>query len=289
MDTRPDLAAAATPQLILVQLIDPDPFQSRLRDDPLALGELTANIAARGLLEPIRVRPSREDPERYWVYAGGRRTKAFAALAAEDPERWRWIPAYIDAEKTDDAALTDSLSENLHRADLTAVEKGRAMLRLLELRGWDVEQLAAHLDRHHDHIGSLVAKTRLVLNSPELLQADAEKPYPARLLRSLPKEPEVQRQFVRVWREWDGSDVRPLIGRIRQWENGESVEIPGEAGATRMEHIRRCIRELRMLREPELWELGARSDAEQTGLATLVSEARRTISWLESAGEQPGD
>src|SRR5690242_148125 len=75
-------------QAIETDRIDLDPYQSRRRENAVALAQLLESITAHGLLEPVRLRRSRENPDRYWVYAGGRRVQAFRELAARDPERW---------------------------------------------------------------------------------------------------------------------------------------------------------------------------------------------------------
>lgn len=140
--------AGLAPQDIDVQLIDPDPCQSRTRQDPVALAALVESIARRGLLEPVWLRRSRKDPERYWAYAGGRRVQAFQELCKQDPVRWARIPAYMDPDREDSDALDTSLAENLHRSDLTALEQGRGMLRLMQLKGWNQEQLAAYFSKN---------------------------------------------------------------------------------------------------------------------------------------------
>jgi ParB family chromosome partitioning protein len=176
------------PVPIPVGLIDPDPFQSRSRTDAQSLADLAGNVPQRGLLEPVRVRPSRTDAGRFWAYIGYRRVQAYQDLEKREPGHWSEIPCYV-AEKSDEEALQDSLSENIHRQELSALEQGTAILRLVEMRSITQKDLAGALHMDYSYIRGVVAGTRSAHTCPELLAADAEKPLPARLVKSLPPEP----------------------------------------------------------------------------------------------------
>jgi ParB/RepB/Spo0J family partition protein len=272
-------------QEIPVDLIDADPWQSRTREEEAAsLAGLAENIASQGMLEPVRVRPSRTHPGRWWCYAGFRRAAAQKELRKQDPERWAAIPCLVSPHKEDAEALLDSLSENVQRRELTALEVGAALLRLWEVGSSTQEQLAASAGLHPGYVRNLIAGARIALACPELVAVDREKPLPARLLKALPSDPELLRKIAELWREWGDGSIAPLLQRIEQLRRRESVEIPSCGGATRIELLRRCVRSLQELRDPDVWELGPVTPAERVESQRLqveLVEARAHLLLLE--------
>jgi ParB/RepB/Spo0J family partition protein len=96
--------------------ISPNPNNPRKRCDPKALEELAASIKAKGVLEPIIVRPAGKAFE---IVAGERRYRAskLAGLAE--------IPAIV-RELTDDEAFDIMIIENIQRSDLTDREEAES-------------------------------------------------------------------------------------------------------------------------------------------------------------------
>src|SRR5215208_1544834 len=103
-------------ETIRLDLIFANPNQPRRFFDPTALEELAASIRARGVLEPIVVRPK---DGRYEIVAGERRFRASKLAGLEE------IPAVV-RDLSDEDAMTDALLENFQREDLTVIEKARA-------------------------------------------------------------------------------------------------------------------------------------------------------------------
>src|SRR6202012_692311 len=112
-----------------VDLLQRGKYQPRTDMRPESLGELADSIKARGLVQPILVRPlSRPNPtesQRYEIIAGERRWRA-AQMAglAEIPPVIRDVPA----EDADAMALI----KNIQREALNPREEARALLRLIE-------------------------------------------------------------------------------------------------------------------------------------------------------------
>ena len=94
--------------------ISSNPRQPRRVFNAGALQELTESIAARGVLQPILVRPVAGG--QYEVIAGERRWRAAASLGLHD------IPAIV-REFDDGEALEIAIVENVQRADLNAIEE----------------------------------------------------------------------------------------------------------------------------------------------------------------------
>ena len=143
----------ANARLLPRDLIDPNPWQPRQHADPERLAELRADIEARGILQPLVVRPHGED--RYQVVAGERRYQA-AGLAG-----LTHLPCVI--RDVDDAeAQAMALVENLQRENL------------------DIEDEANFLATLHDsgmslrEIGSAIHKSYQYVNRRVKLAADPE-------------------------------------------------------------------------------------------------------------------
>jgi len=111
-------------RLMPIDLIQPNPWQPRQHADPERMAELIADVAARGILEPIIVRPTGE--ERYEVVAGERRYRAamLAGLAQ--------VPVIVRVDMTEAEAREAALVENLLREDLDIEDEARFIKALYE-------------------------------------------------------------------------------------------------------------------------------------------------------------
>ena len=146
VSTEPGTAKAAGLAMLSVAAIEPHPSQPRRHFDDAALDELAASIAARGVIQPIIVRPLGEG--RYQLVAGERRWRA--AQRAQLHE----IPALIrDLGEREVMAL--ALIENLQRQDLNPVEEARAYHRLAEDEGLTQAEIARMVDKSRSHVANL--------------------------------------------------------------------------------------------------------------------------------------
>jgi len=102
--------------------IHPSKLNPRLEVNLERLNELAESIKAVGLLEPIIVRPVSGG---YEVVVGERRYRASQQAGLEK------VPAVV-REYSDDEVVQLNLIENVHREDLSAVEKGEVCKYLLE-------------------------------------------------------------------------------------------------------------------------------------------------------------
>jgi len=97
-------------------------YQPRTKMDDNSLEELAASIRVQGLMQPILVRPLRDD--RYEIIAGERRWRA-AKIAglSEVPALVRNVP--------DSSALAMALVENIQRENLNPLEEAGGVQRLI--------------------------------------------------------------------------------------------------------------------------------------------------------------
>ncbi len=146
---------------VATALLEPSPFQPRRQLDDTAMAELTASVGARGILQPLLVRPHPDAPGRYQIVAGERRWRAAQAAGLHD------VPALV-RPLSDTEAMAAGLVENLQRQDLNAIEEAEGYQRLLLEFGMTQEAAAQTVGKSRSH----VANTLRLLNLPETVKAD---------------------------------------------------------------------------------------------------------------------
>jgi ParB family chromosome partitioning protein len=107
--------------LVEIDLIDPNPYQTRRDFNEQALAELRDSIAVQGVLQPIVVRPRVEG--RFILILGERRLRA-SKMAGKTT-----IPVIVKRVSEQQAAEM-TLVENLQREDLNCVEQAEAFANL---------------------------------------------------------------------------------------------------------------------------------------------------------------
>jgi ParB family chromosome partitioning protein len=144
-----------------VDMIDPSPNQPRRTIDEDSLTALAGSIRARGILQPILVRPLVSG--RYQLIAGERRWRAaqLAELTA--------IPAIV--RRHDDAAsLEVALIENMAREDLNPVDEARACAALVEELGLSREDVGLRVGRSRVAVSNLIRLLDLPDEALELIE-----------------------------------------------------------------------------------------------------------------------
>ena len=153
-------AGADTPagvRMMPVGALSPQPGQPRRVFDDAALEELSQSIAARGVLQPILVRPHGRN---YQIVAGERRWRA--------AQRARLHEVPVIVRELDDADTFEiALLENIQRKDLNAVEEADAYKRLIGEFGHTQDALAKLVHKSRSHIANLLR----LLDLPESVQA----------------------------------------------------------------------------------------------------------------------
>ncbi|WP_066550110.1 MULTISPECIES: ParB/RepB/Spo0J family partition protein [unclassified Sphingomonas] len=146
--------ASGVRQLPVGSLV-PHPGQPRRFFDEAALDDLAASIAARGLIQPIVVRPHGKE---YQIVAGERRWRA--------AQRARLHEVPVIVRDLDDAeTLEIALLENIQREDLNAIEEADAYAKLIKEYGHSQEALAKLVHKSRSHVANLM---RLLDLPPEV-------------------------------------------------------------------------------------------------------------------------
>lgn len=167
---------------IPVEHLSPSPFQPRGAMDPDAMSDLVNSIKARGILQPLLVRPDPTQPDRYQIIAGERRWRASQQAGLHE------VPVLI-RDLTDSETMSAALVENLQRQDLNAIEEAEGYKRLISEFSMTQEVLAESVGKSRSH----VANTLRLLNLPTTVRNEVRNgslsPGHARALLAHP-EPE---------------------------------------------------------------------------------------------------
>ena len=117
-------------------------FQPRKIFDKGKLDELTESIKERGIIQPIIVRKSNDEKNKYEIIAGERRW-----LAAQNAGLHE-VPV-VEVEADDLKSLEFAIVENVQRNDLNPIEEAKGYKRLIDEFSYD-----------HDKVGKFIGKSR---------------------------------------------------------------------------------------------------------------------------------
>jgi ParB family transcriptional regulator, chromosome partitioning protein len=155
-------AEGGKPREISVELIDPNPFQTRKGMDEEQLAELAASIVANGVVQPILVRPQANG--RFQLIVGERRWRASIKAGKKT------VPALL-RQVSDEQAMEITIVENLQRENLNPMEQARAFERLSREFNMTQEQIAQRTGKDRATITNFLRLLKL----PEHVQWMVER------------------------------------------------------------------------------------------------------------------
>src|SRR5215472_2165460 len=158
--TKPALATGGTHEVSL-ELIDPNPYQTRRRIKEESLEELADSIRSSGVVQPVVLRP--EPNGRFQLVAGERRW-----LASKRAGKTA-IPAVI-RQISNEQAMEITIIENLQREDLNPMEQARAFERLSREFGLTQEQIATRTGKDRASIANFIRLLKLPQPFQEALE-----------------------------------------------------------------------------------------------------------------------
>ena len=190
---------------VAVELILPNPRQPRRNFDNEALSALASSMQARGILQPVLVRPL---PDGHFELIAGERRWRAAQLAGIES-----IPALLRA-RDDTESLELALIENMAREDLNPVEEARACAALVEELGLSHEEVALRIGRSRVAVSNLVRLLELPDEALALLERGSLSEGHGRALLTA-TDHAVRRRLSRSAAE-QGWSVRTLEARARE-------------------------------------------------------------------------
>ena len=149
----------ASDRVLPIERIEPNPDQPRRSFTQDHLDELAASIQAKGVLQPLIVRPSPRTNGQYEIVAGERRWRAAQLAQLHD------VPVLI-RDFDDTEVLEVAIIENIQRADLDPIEEATGYRQLMFKFGHTQEKVAEALGKSRSHIANLLR----LLNLPTSVQ-----------------------------------------------------------------------------------------------------------------------
>ena len=154
----------ASSKLSIGEII-PNKYQPRKNFDEEILNDLTNSIKERGVIQPIIVRKSNSENNKYEIIAGERRWLAARKAGLHD------IPVVIT--KADDLkSLEFAIVENVQRHDLNPLEEAQGYKRLIDEFSYDQDKVSRFIGKSRSYITNSLR----ILNLPnEVLKLVEEK------------------------------------------------------------------------------------------------------------------
>ena len=122
-------------------------YQPRKKFDEVSLEELTNSIRERGIIQPIIVRPSSDEEDKFEIIAGERRWQAaqYAGL--------HQVPVVvINADNL--KSLEFAIVENVQRKDLNPIEEAEGYKRLIDEFSYDQDKVSKFIGKSRAHISN---------------------------------------------------------------------------------------------------------------------------------------
>ena len=203
---------------LALDLIRPNPRQPRRSFDGEGLVALSESIRARGILQPLVVRPLPGGS--YELVAGERRLRA-ARLAGLDE-----VPAVVrETEEAEQLEL--ALVENVAREDLNPVEEARACATLVDDLGLTKEELGRRIGRSRVAVSNLIRLLDLPDEALDLLVQETLSEGHGRAILTC-RDQGVRRRLAREAAA-GGWSVRETERRAKRSEEGGADRRPSRA------------------------------------------------------------
>ncbi|MEN8140954.1 MAG: ParB/RepB/Spo0J family partition protein [Thermodesulfobacteriota bacterium] len=146
--------------------IEPNPYQPRQEMDDTALGELSASIKEKGVLQPLVVTRDLRDSGLggggYILIAGERRLRASQLAGLSQ------VPVIVKEVDNNQDRLELALIENIQRQNLNPLEEALAYAQLTNEFSLTQEEVAKQVGKER----STVANTLRLLNLPDFAKED---------------------------------------------------------------------------------------------------------------------
>ena len=138
-------------------------FQPRKTFNKDSLDELTSSIKERGVIQPIVVRRSQDQNNKFEIIAGERRW-----LAAQNAGLHE-VPV-VEVEADDLKSLEFAIVENVQRHDLNPIEEAQGYKRLIDDFNYDQEKVAKFIAKSRSHITNSLRLLTLPREVIELIE-----------------------------------------------------------------------------------------------------------------------
>ena len=173
-----DTKVNANTNKLLVSDLVRNKLQPRKIFDEKNIEELTNSIKERGIIQPIIVRKSEDQKNKYEIIAGERRW-----LAAQNAGLHE-VPVVV-TEANDLKSLEFAIVENVQRQDLNPIEEAQGYQRLINEFSYDQEKVAKFIGKSRSHVTNCLRLLSLPREVTELVESNKISQGHAKILVGL--------------------------------------------------------------------------------------------------------
>ena len=141
-------------RLLPIEFLIANPNNPRKDFDDDDIQDLSNSVREKGVLQPIVVRPARDNEGHFEIVAGERRWRAAQKASLHE------VPVII-RDFSDGEALEIAIVENVQRADLNPLEEADGYSELIERFSYTQEQLSKVIGKSRSHIANTLRLTNL--------------------------------------------------------------------------------------------------------------------------------
>ncbi len=138
-------------------------FQPRKHFNKASLEELSNSIKEQGVIQPIVVRPDKNNDGKYEIIAGERRWLASQNAGLHE------VPVVL-TEADDLKSLEFAIVENVQRNDLNAIEEAQGYQRLIDDFSYDQNKVAQFIGKSRSHVTNCLRLLNLPLEVVDLIK-----------------------------------------------------------------------------------------------------------------------
>jgi len=120
-------------------------FQPRKNFDKAKMDELTNSIKERGIIQPIIVRRSSDQSDKFEIIAGERRWQAAQNAGLHE------VPV-VEIEADNLKSLEFAIVENVQRSDLNPIEEALGYKKLIDEFNYDQEKVSKFIGKSRAHV-----------------------------------------------------------------------------------------------------------------------------------------
>ena len=209
------------PAEIAIDLIDPNPYQTRRHIREESLNELAESIRASGVVQPVVLRQIQNG--RFQLVAGERRWLASKRAGKST------IPAVV-RQISNEQAMEITIIENLQREDLNPIEQARAFERLSREFGLTQEQIASRTGKDRASVANFIRLLKLPTTIQDNLESGALSFGHGKALVSLAGFPDLIEKAAHevLQKQLSVRQTEDLVTRLLNPEPAKQTSEPGE-------------------------------------------------------------
>ena len=173
-----DTVTNSTNNKMSISSIIPNKYQPRKSFEKERLEELSNSIKERGIIQPLIVRKSEDQNEKYELIAGERRWQAAQNAGLHE------VPVII-IEADNLKSLEFAIVENVQRKDLNPIEEANGYKRLIDEFNYDQEKVSKFIGKSRGHVANCIRLLGLPSEVIKLVEENKLSQGHAKILVSL--------------------------------------------------------------------------------------------------------